>query len=213
MEHPCTKSHTPPVSHSEKTVLCRLLNQTTNDSTPSTCSVLPHNAYYPPPPPTDTHTQSHTHIVKPTHAVPYLYILKSHMHLSLYTSPPPHTHTPTPTLLYPHTPCRTHKHTHSVNYGLWLLHSGLCKQFVKKKAIINIIVVEWSGRSGVAGTQHHTQAKERPQQAAYSSNKNFILQTKPAQNQHECNRHTQPNIHCERRPQRKQANSAIESCL
>ena len=61
---------------------------------------------------------------------------------------------------------------------------------------------------GVAGTQRRTRANERPQQAANSSNTNlFILQTKPAQNQHEYNRHTQPNIHSE---QRKQANSAIE---
>ena len=39
----------------------------------------------------------------------------------------------------------------------------------------------WSGVVGVAGTQCCTQTNERPQQAAYSSNKIFILLTKPAQ--------------------------------
>ena len=43
---------------------------------------------------------------------------------------------------------------------------------------------------GVTGTQRCTQANERPQQAAYSSNK--ILFCRP--NQHEHNGHTQPDI-------------------
>ena len=68
---------------------------------------------------------------------------------------------------------------------------------------------------GVAGTQRRTQANERPQQAEYSS-KNFFfffLHTKPARNQHEDNGHTQPNIHSERGPQRKQADGTIDSFL
>ena len=60
---------------------------------------------------------------------------------------------------------------------------------------------------GVAGTQHCTQANERPQQAAYSSNKILFLKT----NQHKDNGQTQPNIHSECGPQRKQANGTIDS--
>ena len=41
----------------------------------------------------------------------------------------------------------------------------------------------------------------------------FFLHTKPARNQHEDNGHTQPNIHNEHGPQRKQANGAIEPFL
>ena len=64
----------------------------------------------------------------------------------------------------------------------------------------NLTVMEWSG-IGVAGTQHLTQANERPQQAVYSSNEIFFAD----QNQHEYNRHKQPSIHSERRAQRNQA--------
>ena len=64
----------------------------------------------------------------------------------------------------------------------------------------------WSGVVGVAGTQRCTQANERPQQAAYSSNK--ILLCRP--NQHKYNGHTQPNIHSVHGPQRKQANGTID---
>ena len=59
----------------------------------------------------------------------------------------------------------------------------------------------------VAGTQRRTQANERPQQAAYSSNKSLFCRP----NQHEDNRHTQPNIHSKRGPQRKQSNCTIDS--
>ena len=48
----------------------------------------------------------------------------------------------------------------------------------------------WSGVVGVAGTQRRTRANKRPQQAANSSNKNLFCRP----NQHEYNRHTQPNI-------------------
>ena len=62
---------------------------------------------------------------------------------------------------------------------------------------------------GVAGIQRLTQANERPQQAAYSGKKILFAD----QNQHEDNGHTQPNIHSERAPQRKQVNGAIDSFL
>ena len=42
----------------------------------------------------------------------------------------------------------------------------------------------WGGVVGVAGTQRRTQANERPHQAAYVVQQEFILQTKPAQKQH-----------------------------
>ena len=59
-------------------------------------------------------------------------------------------------------------------------------------------------------TQHRTQANERPQPAAYSSNKiEFFCRP----NQHEDNGHTQPYIHSKHRPQRRQANSRIYSFL
>ena len=57
-------------------------------------------------------------------------------------------------------------------------------------------------------TQHRTQANERPQPAAYSSNKiEFFCRP----NQHEDNGHTQPHIHSKHRPQRKLANGTIDS--
>ena len=91
-------------------------------------------------------------------------------------------------------------------YFFWLIfHFTHAQLFANKFGSLTVLVqfFMWrSGAVGVAGTQCRTRANERPQQAAYSSSE--ILFCRP--NEHEDKRHTQPDIHSQRGPQRKQAN-------
>ena len=64
------------------------------------------------------------------------------------------------------------------------------------------------GVVGVAGTQRCSWANEKPQQAAYSSNK--ILFTDQT-SMNTMDTHSRPNIHSKHGPQRRQANGTIES--
>ena len=85
----------------------------------------------------------------------------------------------------------------------WDMFIVLCVSFQ------NAFFCDGVGVVGVAGTRRCTQANERTQQAAYSSNKTLFHRP----NQHEDNGHTQPNIHSERGPRRKQVNGTIESFI
>ena len=59
------------------------------------------------------------------------------------------------------------------------------------------------------------QMRDHSRQRTAATKKYFTDQTstKPAHKQNKFNRQTEPNIHSERGPQRKQANSAIKSFL
>ena len=65
----------------------------------------------------------------------------------------------------------------------------------------------WSGVVGVAGTQRRTQASERPQQTAHSTNK--ILSGRP--NQHKYNGQMRANIHSAGRKEIKQTVQSFRS--
>ena len=75
----------------------------------------------------------------------------------------------------------------------------------------DFFVVWWSGRCCRHSASHSGKCETKA--GSEQQQQEFIMRTKPAHNQHESNRHTQQNKNSVRGPQRKQANSAIESFL
>ena len=93
--------------------------------------------------------------------------------------------------------CFPMKHWFNEICGVIILNVLLLTTTCTKKC-----VMEWSGRCCRHSSLHS--GKSETTAGSIQQQQEFILQTKPAQNQHKSNRHTQPNIHSECRLQRKQ---------